>query len=62
MEPTHSICKCGHDKEGPPDIHDICPLCKRIGCYIADVDPVLQDKRDYDAQKLATDLHRDEPQ
>ncbi len=31
-----STCKCGEEKEGEPDVHDICPACKRIGCFILD--------------------------
>ena len=31
-----SHCKCGEEKEGYPDVHDICPSCKRTGCFMLD--------------------------
>ena len=31
-----STCKCGEVKEGYPEVDDICPACRRIGCYILD--------------------------
>ena len=31
-----SVCKCGEEKEGYPEVDDICPDCKRIGCFILD--------------------------
>ncbi len=31
-----SVCKCGEEKEGYPEVDDYCPACRRIGCYTLD--------------------------